>query len=218
MLRPSPPEYPLQAGVTRVTAMPQAPGGGAPGVQEKSPELRRCCERLGWGPRRSGKVTRVTAMLQAPGGGAPAVQEKDVTRIEKHGFSRLSRVNTDVTGPLAEDDLILTYRATIRPLYRYVSRRVGGDHGLAEDLVQETWMRALDAWPARGVPDEPLAWLTRVARNVLVSHFRKARPEPVDPASIDVEDDRFSPEGPDTSAVIGWGLARLGRRHAEILE
>jgi RNA polymerase sigma factor (sigma-70 family) len=123
-----------------------------------------------------------------------------------------------VTRPLPEEDLILTYRETIRPLYAYVSRRVGGDYGLAEDLVQETWMRALGAWPARGVPDEPLAWLIRVARNVLVSHFRRVRPEPVDPATLDLEDERFSPEGPDAAAVIGWGLARLGRRHAEILE
>ena len=49
------------------------------------------------------------------------------------------------------------YRESIRPLYAYVSRRVGGDAGLAEDLVQETWMRALDTSPRSGMPDEPLA-------------------------------------------------------------
>jgi DNA-directed RNA polymerase specialized sigma24 family protein len=46
---------------------------------------------------------------------------------------------------LDEDEIIQEYRQTIGPLYAYVSRRVGGDRGLAEDLVQETWMRALDA-------------------------------------------------------------------------
>jgi RNA polymerase sigma-70 factor (ECF subfamily) len=110
------------------------------------------------------------------------------------------------------------YRESIRPLYAYVSRRVGGDAGLAEDLVQETWMRALDAWPRNGIPNEPLAWLLRVARNTLVSHFRRVHPEPVDPALLDLEDERFSPASPDTAAVVGWGLARLRRAHADVLE
>jgi RNA polymerase sigma factor (sigma-70 family) len=123
-----------------------------------------------------------------------------------------------VIGPLPEEELIRTYRETIRPLYAYVSRRVGGDVGLAEDLVQETWMRALDAWPGKGIPNEPLAWLLRVARNTLVSHFRRFRPEPIDPASIDLEAQTLSPEAPEAAAVVGWGLARLRRAHADILE
>jgi RNA polymerase sigma-70 factor (ECF subfamily) len=123
-----------------------------------------------------------------------------------------------VSRSLPEDELIRIYRETIRPLYGYVSRRVGGKVSLAEDLVQETWLRALDAWPARGIPDEPLAWLVRVARNTLVSHFRRVQPESVDPATIDLEDERFSPAEPDTAAIVGWGLARLRRAHAEVLD
>lgn len=119
---------------------------------------------------------------------------------------------------LAEEDILKIYRETIRPLYAYVSRRVGGDRSLAEDLVQDTWMRALDSWPGRGLPDEPLAWLVRVARNTLVSHFRRHQPESVDPASIAIEDDRFSPTAPDTAAVVSWGLTRLRRAHADVLE
>lgn len=119
---------------------------------------------------------------------------------------------------LPEEALIQTYRETIRPLYGYVSRRVGGDLSLAEDLVQETWMRALDAWPRKGIPHEPLAWLLRVARNTLVSHFRRFQPEPIDPAVIDLEDERFSPDAPDAAAVVGWGMARLRRAHADVLE
>lgn len=118
---------------------------------------------------------------------------------------------------LPEDELILQYRKTIAPLYAFVSKRVGADRGLAEDIVQEAWMRALDAWPRRGAPDEPLAWLQHVARNVLVSHFRKLRPQAVDPATLDVTDDRFSPETPDAAALVNWGLARLRRSQAELL-
>lgn len=122
-----------------------------------------------------------------------------------------------MTPGLPEDDVLDIYRQTIRPLYAYVSRRVGGDAALAEDLVQDAWMRALDAWQTQGVPKEPLAWLIRVAHNALVSHFRRIRPELVDPATIDLE--AASPaEDPDTAAIVGWGLARLRRRHASVLE
>ena len=119
---------------------------------------------------------------------------------------------------IPEAALVQTYRATIRPLYACISRRVGGDRGLAEDLTQETWMRALDAWPSRGFPDEPLAWLTRVARNVLVSHFRRLAPEPIDPAILDLEAARSSAEPAEIAAVVSWGIARLRRGHADVLE
>ncbi len=131
-------------------------------------------------------------------------------------------VNRSVSRPASplngEEELIQTYRETIRPLYAYVSRRVGGDVSLAEDLVQDAWMRALDAWPARGIPDEPLAWLIRVAHNAMVSYFRRVRPQPTDPAVMDLEAADFSPDAPDTAAVVGWGLARLRRAHADVLE
>lgn len=119
---------------------------------------------------------------------------------------------------MPEQELLRVYRETIKPLYLYVSKRVGGDRALAEDLVQETWIRALDSWPSRGMPDEPVAWLTRVAHNALVSHFRRQRPELIDPATIDIEDDRFTPDSRDTATVVGWGMSQLRRTHADVLE
>ena len=138
--------------------------------------------------------------------------------MKKRGFWFLLRVNTGVIRPLREDELILLYRETIRTLYAYVSRRVGGDRSLAEDLVQETWLRALADWPGKGIPDEPLAWLQRVARNALVSHFRRLRPQSIDMATIDLKDEKFSPGDPQAAALVGWGMARLRRSHADILE
>ena len=44
---------------------------------------------------------------------------------------------------------------------------------LAEDVVQETLLKAMREWPFRGVPDEPAAWLHHVARNLAIDHLRR---------------------------------------------
>ena len=44
---------------------------------------------------------------------------------------------------------------------------------LAEDVVQEALVRALQTWPYSGVPDNPAAWLTQTARNLALDHLRR---------------------------------------------
>ncbi len=119
---------------------------------------------------------------------------------------------------LTEAELIQLYREHTGLLYAYVSRRVGGDRTLAEDIVQDTWLSAVTAWPGRGIPDYPRAWLIRVAGNRLVSHFRRHRPQLVDPAELEVADDRVTPETPSAAALVNWGLARMRRGQARLLE
>ncbi|MCC7375115.1 MAG: hypothetical protein IT581_10720 [Verrucomicrobiales bacterium] len=44
---------------------------------------------------------------------------------------------------------------------------------LAEDVVQEALLRALQTWSYRGVPDRPAAWLMHVAKNLAVNALRR---------------------------------------------
>ncbi|HEU4334314.1 MAG TPA: sigma-70 family RNA polymerase sigma factor, partial [Candidatus Eisenbacteria bacterium] len=46
---------------------------------------------------------------------------------------------------------------------------------LAEDVVQETMVRALRTWRFQGMPRDPAAWLMRTARNLAVDHLRRDR-------------------------------------------
>ncbi|MCT1395410.1 RNA polymerase subunit sigma-24 [Microbacterium sp. p3-SID338] len=48
-----------------------------------------------------------------------------------------------------------------------------GDFGLAEDLAQEALVAALRQWPAEGVPQNPAAWLTAVAKRKAVDGWRR---------------------------------------------
>ena len=55
-----------------------------------------------------------------------------------------------------------------------LSRRVGVQHLEAvEDAVQSALMTALESWTTAGLPDNPSAWLFRVAHNDLVGELRK---------------------------------------------
>ncbi len=44
---------------------------------------------------------------------------------------------------------------------------------LAEDVVQEALLRALQTWSYHGVPDNPAAWLTQVAKNLALNALQR---------------------------------------------
>jgi RNA polymerase sigma factor (sigma-70 family) len=52
--------------------------------------------------------------------------------------------------------------------------RVTGDVGLAEELVQDALVVALERWPETGVPAKPGAWLTATAKHRAIDTFRRA--------------------------------------------
>lgn len=51
--------------------------------------------------------------------------------------------------------------------------RVVGDFALAEDLAQEALLEALAKWPSDGVPPNPGAWLTTVAKRRAIDGWRR---------------------------------------------
>ena len=51
--------------------------------------------------------------------------------------------------------------------------RMTGDFDVAEDAVQDAVVAAMEAWPRQGVPDNPGAWLTTVARRKALDRIRR---------------------------------------------
>jgi RNA polymerase sigma-70 factor, ECF subfamily len=119
---------------------------------------------------------------------------------------------------VTEQEWLTTYRETVCGLYGYLARRTGGNRELGEDIVQESYLRALQSWNQKGMPDSPAAWLKRVAQNILIDYLRRSRrivrtetrPEAgaADPPAAD----------PHKSLEIYSAISSLGRKKAAILE
>jgi RNA polymerase sigma-70 factor (ECF subfamily) len=123
---------------------------------------------------------------------------------------------------LTDEELRRIYRDTIDALYAYVSRRCGGDRDLAEDVTQETWLRAVRNWYRNGPPETPIAWLRTVAHNVILNEFRRRRPVPLEDATPDdmlvaIEDGRAH-DSADLAAVVNRALARLPTSQSRLIE
>jgi RNA polymerase sigma-70 factor (ECF subfamily) len=119
---------------------------------------------------------------------------------------------------ITEDELVTVYRGTVEPLYAYISCRTGSDQELTEDTVQETYMRALSYWRRKGMPTVPLAWLKTVARNLLISHYRRVNPLPLNESIIDLSNEHWNIEKRDNAALLYFGLSHLKKEHARLIE
>lgn len=114
------------------------------------------------------------------------------------------------------------YAETIEALYGFASRRCGGDRELAEDVTQETWLRAVREWRRSGIPRKPLAWLQTVARHLILNVLRRRRSVPLDdvtPAQLFAAlDDGRASESSEVASLVTHALDRLPEKQARLLE
>lgn len=112
-------------------------------------------------------------------------------------------------------------------LFRYLVV-VSGDHSLAEDLFQETWLRVLDRraqYDSRWRFD---SWLFGIARNLFIDHVRRKAPDSLDALTDPGEGCGFEPAAGDPSPFdrvaageqrerVARALARLPPAYREVL-
>ena len=118
---------------------------------------------------------------------------------------------------MSEESLVQMFRESVGPLYAYVARRCGGERDLAEDVTQESFLRAVERWRRTGPPREPLAWLKTTARNLLAHHWRRVERSRVSASEIDL-DELSAPPTRRAAAVLHAALARLRESDAVLLE
>ncbi|MBA9004912.1 sigma-70 family RNA polymerase sigma factor [Thermomonospora cellulosilytica] len=125
-------------------------------------------------------------------------------------------------GAVVDDQVIVTelYRVYGRPLLSLVLRLTGGDRHWAEDVVQETMIRAwrsahqLDANAASLLP-----WLATVARRIVIDDQRRKNARPQEAGEGPLER-LHAPDGLEDmlrSVVVSEALRSLSPAHREIL-
>lgn len=82
-----------------------------------------------------------------------------------------ARQNSDVVD--LQNTLDAVWRMEAAKILATLTRTVG-DVALAEDLASEAVLDALTQWPQTGVPRNPGAWLTTVAKRKAIDHWRRA--------------------------------------------
>lgn len=122
----------------------------------------------------------------------------------------------------ATDRMVELHGEHARALWAFALRLVGGDRARAEDVVQETLLRA---WRDRVVLESTTAgaraWLFTVARRLVIDEWRSSR------AHREVLTDEAPEPAADDAAttadglVLGWlvadALARLSTEHRQVL-
>ena len=94
------------------------------------------------------------------------------------------------------------YEAHREALRRYLARSLGPDRQLAEDMLQDVYVRALTAGGFPSSDHEARPWLYRIATNLLIDHFRisSRRKE----AQLPPGDEGADPAcGPEATAMLG---------------
>ena len=123
--------------------------------------------------------------------------------------------------PSREHRMRELYQAHAKPLYRFLLRLTLGDREAAEDLLQETMLRAwrrLDLLPDDIQAMRP--WLFTVARNVAIdgARARQARPTEVDAGDIAwISSPSDAIESMLTKQTLRQALLRLSPEHRTVL-
>src|SRR5215469_5573094 len=143
---------------------------------------------------------------------------------------RVSYVVSGVTGPggagardssrMTSDEQLVRalYAEHAGPLLRYAVHLMSGDRQRAEDIVQETLLRAWQHPEAiAGRPARP--WLFAVARNLAIDAYRarKARPHEVGEAALEVLPSAEDPERALESWAVADALSSLRPDHRRVL-
>jgi RNA polymerase sigma-70 factor (ECF subfamily) len=100
---------------------------------------------------------------QSFGGKAEVSMSSELALLVTHDFRQLE---SSVQEQVYQQYYLLVYRMVVFILQ---------DHGAAEDIIQESFLRAIEKAPLLDEPDKLEPWLKKLARNVTLNYLRKLK-------------------------------------------
>jgi RNA polymerase sigma-70 factor (ECF subfamily) len=128
----------------------------------------------------------------------------------------VSELMESACGPMNSDEFAGFYQRSARSLWAYLAR-VSGDAALADDLMQESYVRFLTAaYPADGEVASR-RYLFRIGTNLLRDHWRRQRTTSIE----DIPEERFASRahsgGAEAQAMLGPAFKQLRPRDRQLL-
>lgn len=118
-----------------------------------------------------------------------------------------------------ENAFSLLYARHKTLLYSYLERLLFYDRSRADDLFQQTWIRALDNLSRYRDQQQFSAWLLRIAHNLVIDHFRKGNnSRKYEGGSLDDEDLHFEAAGKNTEPWRDMHREELEKAIGEAVE
>jgi RNA polymerase sigma-70 factor (ECF subfamily) len=118
--------------------------------------------------------------------------------------------------PMDNEAFAAFYERSARPLWAYLAR-VSFDPALADDLMQESFVRFLCAAHPLDGEVASRRYLFRIATNLLRDHWRRHRSTPID----EIPEELFATRGhapqSDAQIMLGPALAQLRPRDRQLL-
>jgi len=90
-------------------------------------------------------------------------------------FSDIELIEKYLDGDSASFDLL--YERYKKQLYAYLNRLLPGQHALADDVFQNTWVKVIRQLPKYKDSQKFIGWAMRIAHNLAIDHFRKSKHE-----------------------------------------
>jgi RNA polymerase sigma-70 factor (ECF subfamily) len=144
-------------------------------------------------------------------------QEKEMSRPQLEAADDRILIREYLSGD-TESFSILYARYRVL-LYNYLNQLLNFDRVLADDLFQQTWIRALDNLSKYHDRQQFSAWLLRIAHNLVMDSYRRDKKfRQLDGGSLDDEDNHFEPAGKGMEPWRELSNTELGNAIREALE
>ena len=125
-------------------------------------------------------------------------------------------VDTVVVLPMDRDAFAGFYERAARPLWAYLAR-VSGDPGLADDLMQESFVRFLTTDTKTDGEVEARRYLFRIGSNLLKDHWRKRTTSSIEELPEGAFASQAMAAQMDSDALLGPAMAKMKPKERQML-